>query len=121
MKLPLRPWGRGVTPNLPNPNMTIAEPHVESGSRSPVLTTDSQLHTGREPAHIDRIKRADLYGYIAPRGVNNNAQADANMRFLGHVPLVHRVTGVPPSYGVTMDDRSYIPAVMAGNPSESPS
>lgn len=115
----LRPWGRGTVPNPPNPDMTIEEPHLEGGSRSPVISTDWQLNVGREPAHIDRIKRADLYGYVAPRGVNSFAQEDANMRHVGHVPLVHRVTGVPPDYGVTVDDRAYIPATMAGNPSES--
>lgn len=115
----LRPWGRGTVPNPPNPDVTIAEPHVEVGSRSSVLTTDWQLHVGAEPAHIDRIKRADVFGYVAPRGVNSFAQGDADRRPIGHVPLLHRVTGVPPSYGVTIDDRAFIPAVMAGNPSES--
>lgn len=115
----LRPWGRGTVPNPPNPSVTIEEPHVEGGSRSPVIRTDWQLQTGIEPAHIDRIKRADVFGYVGPRGVNSFAQGDANMRPLGHVPLLHRVKGVPPSYGVTIDDRAFIPAVMAGDPVDS--
>lgn len=117
----LRPAGRGTVPNPPNPDTTIYEPAQESGSRSSVLTTDWMLHVGREPQSIDRINNARNRGYVGARQENGFGRLEAAMMPLGHVPLLHRVKGVVPDYGVTVDDRAYVPASMAGNPSESPS
>jgi len=100
-----------------NPRTDIDEPYQPSWAPNAVLTTDRELHAGREPTHIDRENRENVRGHNAPRGVSGNGQADANQRFIGHVPLVHAVKGPAVNYGAShIDDGAYIPAPMAGNP-----
>lgn len=116
-----RAAARGMVPTPRNPDMTIYEPHVEQGGRTIVLRTDDRLQVGPEPAHIDRIKRAMNTGYVGPRGEAGFGRLAASFTYIGHVPLVHRVTGPAPSYAANnYDDHAYIPAVMVGNPVESP-
>lgn len=114
--------GRGMVPTPTNPDVTIFEPHVEAGGRTVALRTDWQLQVGSEPSHIDRIKRAMNRGFVGARNEDGFSLLDSNTRYVGHVPLVHRVTSPAPSYAAnSYDDHAYIPAVMVGNPSESPS
>lgn len=111
-----RPWGRGTVRTPPNPDVSIPEPNPARAMRSPVLTTDRNLHTGAEPSHIDRIKGAMLYGYTGPRQINSQAEFQMGRAYLGHVPLVHAVKGPAPDYGISIDDRAYIPSFPAGDP-----
>ena len=99
---------------MPNGNnLTIRE--SATGGRSAVITTDNQLQEGPGVNGIDRIARANNRGKIG-----NNLSGfptTGGMNYIGHVPLVHRAQGVNVNVpGNGMDDTTYIPGIMAGNP-----
>ena len=70
-----------------NPRTDIDEPYQPSWAPNAVLTTDRELHVGREPTHIDRENRENVRGHNAPRGVSGNGQRELAQVITGLRPV----------------------------------